>query len=179
MDDVQDPGSNRGEQMRLSFEDDPVGRVEEEEDVTCGCCGKRYSLPRWFASQEIKSRFCSRACRTAWELEREEEFELKLQGRPKYRGGNWGTLSAEARKRDGYSCQICGVSEEELKRQLDVHHKVPFRLFSSAVEANCLTNLISVCRTCHKKAEEIGKDDYPLFKEVKHPGQRPESKNRG
>jgi predicted HNH restriction endonuclease len=67
---------------------------------------------------------------------------------------------------------MCGITEEEHGRQLDVHHKVPFRLFDSPIEANRLSNLISVCPSCHKKLEDSGRADMPLFEDVKHPRQR-------
>jgi DEAD/DEAH box helicase domain-containing protein len=35
-----------------------------------------------------------------------------------------------------------------------VHHKVPFRAFTSKEEANRLDNLTTLCHSCHKKVEE-------------------------
>jgi DEAD/DEAH box helicase domain-containing protein len=52
---------------------------------------------------------------------------------------------------------MCG--RPELKRQHDVHHKIPFRMFrdeSGRVQperANQLDNLTTLCPECHKKAE--------------------------
>jgi DEAD/DEAH box helicase domain-containing protein len=42
---------------------------------------------------------------------------------------------------------------ESENRQHDVHHKVPFRQFNSIAEANRMDNLITLCPTCHQKAE--------------------------
>jgi DEAD/DEAH box helicase domain-containing protein len=42
----------------------------------------------------------------------------------------------------------------ETNRQHDVHHKVPFRAFTSFVEANRLENLTTLCSTCHRKVEQ-------------------------
>ena len=39
-------------------------------------------------------------------------------------------------------------------RQHDVHHKIPFRSFTSIEEANRLENLTTLCRTCHQKVEQ-------------------------
>ena len=163
-------------QMRLAFEEEREVRREEEVRVRCRRCGKRFPLPRWYAEKEIRFQFCSSECREAWEAEQADEtFHLRLEGRPDYRGGNWQVQAGRARERDGYRCRMCGVTEEELKRQLDVHHRVPFRTFESAAEANRLSNLISVCRPCHRRLEEEGRADLPLFERVKHPGQRSEA----
>jgi len=66
-------------------------------------------------------------------------------------GPNWASQRDQARARDGYHCQICGVPE--LGRAHDVHHKIPFRTFASYRQANQLTNLITLCRPCHRRAE--------------------------
>jgi DEAD/DEAH box helicase domain-containing protein len=42
----------------------------------------------------------------------------------------------------------------ETNRQHDVHHKIPFRAFTSFVEANRLENLTTLCPSCHHKAEQ-------------------------
>jgi len=67
-------------------------------------------------------------------------------------GPNWGKIRDQVRARDGYKCQVCGTSETT--RQHDVHHKIPFRAFTSREEANRLENLTTLCPSCHKKVEE-------------------------
>ena len=151
-------------------------RREDNVQVRCRACGKRFSLPRWYAEMGVRLLFCGERCRKVWDGDRPHEpFHLTLRGRSRYRGGNWGIQAARARARDGYCCRVCGVTEEDLRRQLDVHHVVPVRMFGSASEANRLNNLISVCRPCHKREEEAGRADLPLFERVKHPGQRCET----
>lgn len=160
-------------QMKLSFEEEKEIRQEEGVVVRCNQCGKHFSQPKWYTEKEIQSKFCSATCRSNWDLETfDEPFELVLEGRPEYRGGNWKSQSQKARARDTYCCQGCGITEERLGRQLDVHHKVPFRLFESPVEANQLDNLICVCPSCHKRLEHAVQKDMPLFESVKHLGQR-------
>jgi DEAD/DEAH box helicase domain-containing protein len=72
-------------------------------------------------------------------------------------GPGWGDIRARVRARDGYQCQMCG--QPELKRQHDVHHKIPFRMFRDEngrvqpARANHLDNLTTLCPNCHKKAE--------------------------
>ena len=161
--------------MPLKFAEDERVRGQDEVPVRCRACGKTFGQPRWYTLQGVRLHFCGSTCREAWEqVQTDEPFRLELRGRPKYRGGNWDVQSARARERDEYRCQMCGVSEDEMKKQLDVHHKVPARTFESPADANQLSNLISVCRSCHKKLEEEGRGDLPLFERVRHPGQRSE-----
>ncbi len=160
-------------QVRLTFKEESQLRKEEAVAVKCVQCGRQFLQPKWYVEKGIQSKFCGETCRSHWDLETlDHPFELHLEGRPEHRGGNWRTQSQNARERDGFCCQLCGVSEGELGRQLDVHHKVPFRLFESPLEANRLSNLISLCPSCHKKQETLVRDDLPLFDGVKHPGQR-------
>ena len=72
---------------------------------------------------------------------------------PNEYGTNWNTLRDLVRARDQYTCQVCGLPENG--RPHDVHHKIPFRTFTSLKEANQLDNLIALCRNCHRRAETI------------------------
>jgi len=72
-------------------------------------------------------------------------------------GPEWSRIRDRVRARDQYTCQVCGVPENG--RQHDVHHKIPFRAFVrngivDPTEANRLANLITLCPTCHQKAEQ-------------------------
>ncbi len=67
-------------------------------------------------------------------------------------GPGWNRLREAVRARDGYRCQVCGAPENG--RQHDVHHKIPFRSFISAAEANRMENLITLCSSCHRSAEQ-------------------------
>jgi len=67
-------------------------------------------------------------------------------------GANWLKIRESVRKRDQYKCQVCGAVESD--KQHDVHHKIPFRTFTSIDEANRLDNLSTLCRTCHQKVEQ-------------------------
>jgi len=66
-------------------------------------------------------------------------------------GANWAQQKKAARERDQFTCQICGRLEEG--RVHDVHHKTPFRSFVSFRQANQLENLITLCPSCHRRAE--------------------------
>ena len=70
---------------------------------------------------------------------------------------NWPRQRDLARSRDSYRCQVCGVPERD--RAHDVHHKIPYRSFRDerglvdAQAANRLENLITLCPSCHRRAE--------------------------
>lgn len=66
-------------------------------------------------------------------------------------GPDWAKIRDRVRARDKYTCQVCGAVET--KRQHDVHHKVPFKAFTSREEANQLNNLTTLCPTCHHQVE--------------------------
>jgi 5-methylcytosine-specific restriction endonuclease McrA len=76
-------------------------------------------------------------------------------GKIYYYGPDWDRQRNKARARDNYTCQHCGVTETQLSKELDVHHKIKFRIFGIEhyKEANDLTNLISLCNPCHIIAE--------------------------
>jgi uncharacterized Zn-finger protein len=70
-----------------------------------------------------------------------------------YYGPNWRSQRRKARERDNFTCQDCGITEEEYGQELSVHHIIPFRAFNGDWEkANDLSNLITLCEhPCHRK----------------------------
>ena len=70
---------------------------------------------------------------------------------PNQYGPTWKAQKERARARDGYRCQMCGAPESS--KAHDVHHIVPFRMFSNYEQANVLSNLVTLCSTCHGRAE--------------------------
>lgn len=78
------------------------------------------------------------------------------------RGKNWRVQRRKARKRAGYKCEWCGASEESLEYELCVHHIIKFSTFGYVFgenenykEANRMSNLIALCRSCHQVAEHL------------------------
>jgi DEAD/DEAH box helicase domain-containing protein len=76
------------------------------------------------------------------------------------RGPNWPHQRDLARQRDGFRCQMCGAPERP-ERQHEVHHRTPFRDFGwepgandAYLAANQLDNLITLCPSCHRLAEQ-------------------------
>lgn len=68
-------------------------------------------------------------------------------------GPDWPRVRRQVLARDGERCQVCNT-QRSAGVMLHVHHKVPFRAFSTAAEANRADNLISLCPSCHRRAEQ-------------------------
>ena len=79
------------------------------------------------------------------------EKSLWINDRIDY-GKDWNKLRIRVLKRDEFRCQHCGNECDPQK--LHIHHIVPFRSFKDISLANSLSNLISLCPTCHKIAEQ-------------------------
>jgi DEAD/DEAH box helicase domain-containing protein len=76
-----------------------------------------------------------------------------------YRGPNWEPQRRTARARDSFRCRHCGAPERE-SREHDVHHLTPFRQYGYRpgendryLDANRLENLVTLCKSCHHKAD--------------------------
>ena len=80
-------------------------------------------------------------------------------GSPSYRGPSYDRQRMKVLERDSFTCTLCGVRQDNEERQLDVHHIIPYKNGGT----NDLSNLITVCRSCHNKIEPMGgsKDDSP------------------
>lgn len=68
----------------------------------------------------------------------------KILGPARY-GDDWDNIRYLIYLRDKFTCQDCGITGISL----DVHHIKPFLISRD----NSLTNLISLCRSCHMKRE--------------------------
>jgi len=66
-------------------------------------------------------------------------------------GPHWKKIRNVIRARDHYQCQVCGQPESQVEHH--VHHKVPFRLFTSLEQANNPENLVTLCKKCHSLVE--------------------------
>lgn len=66
-------------------------------------------------------------------------------------GPGWQRLRKLVLVRDHYACQACGAVEKD--QPLHVHHKIPLRSFPSYDQANQLSNLVTLCPSCHRQAE--------------------------
>jgi hypothetical protein len=79
-------------------------------------------------------------------------------------GDNWEMQREKALKRDGFQCLRCGLTREKHKEttnfDLHVHHRRPRKWYykkpnKDIEDANQLSNLITLCSSCHKKLESL------------------------
>lgn len=116
---------------------------------TCATCGGSFRIAQSVLSDRTNSsgRFCSRSC-----------YERHLCRTPRVngRGSRWKTIRRAALGQTPF-CACCGKTQH-----LQVHHIIPFRL----TRDNSPTNLIPLCRACHKRVETVFHDveavDLPL-----------------
>ena len=124
--------------------------------LTCSECGKVFERAKSGVNENDKHHFCSKECQaknTDYILSGEKHWHYITGDKSYKRGANWLEQRRKARERDNYTCQHCGMTEQELGKALDVHHIKPYRLFADYVEANELENLISLCPSCHHRAD--------------------------
>ena len=67
-------------------------------------------------------------------------------------GPNWNTIRQKILSRDEFRCQLCNQVKAGI--ELHVHHKKPVRLYVDIADAHTESNLITLCKTCHKIAEK-------------------------
>lgn len=122
--------------------------------MNCPACGNRQTEvleTRGFVKQTQRRRCCPR-CGCAWvTIERTVTKSInKAAGRfGDLYGPDWKTIRSLVLVRDGGTCQGCG----SYGGKLDVHHDRPARLFPTAAEANDPSNLTTLCKSCHRKAD--------------------------
>jgi 5-methylcytosine-specific restriction endonuclease McrA len=117
-------------------------------EVTCMVCGVVFQT-----NSSERRKTCSRLCYRAYRSRsmRGADNPEWRGGHRYYRGPNWFTQRAKARKRAKYTCQDCGAIEADLGRALDVDHIKPFTAFNSYKRANQLSNLRALCHACHAR----------------------------
>lgn len=140
------------------------------EDRKCKFCDIIFTV-----KSNSKQVFCSKSCATKYKIHIEKDIlfpynfkgtfkseytkykisnSVSLNKHPNWRGGlsfePYGIefnlkLKEIIRSRDGYRCRHCGITEEDSKRKLVVHH------IDYDKKNNLERNLISLCNTCHSK----------------------------
>lgn len=111
-----------------------VGKVQR----LCRTCGKEYSV----CLAQIADRgsaYCSRAC-----------MHTGMRTRTGPRVAYWRRTSRQVKARDGNCCQLCQVTD-----RLEVHHIVPSDTYTDDEQqvADRPSNLITLCSSCHRRAE--------------------------
>lgn len=133
-----------------------AGRVPKE--TQCQVCGKSFRVyPRTMARGQGK--YCSMECYGTTIAGSNSRF---------WRGGtylkfghNWKEQRKVAYKRDSGVCQYCGLTEEQALKKYgkrnSIHHIIKRRTFRERGEnienANFAKNLLTLCCSCHRRAE--------------------------
>jgi 5-methylcytosine-specific restriction endonuclease McrA len=118
----------------------------------CLACAKTVSTNR---SDALTRKYCSHEC---YRLHYNSMFFIGSQngnwrgGRALSYGARWKRIKEQIRARDRF-CQSCGKSPEQNGRALDVHHVHPFRFSGD----NSPENLVTLCRSCHMRADDHGR----------------------
>ena len=163
------------------------GRVEQ----VCKNCGKRFLVKVYRLKLKDRVKFCSVECKKKWKRENplpEEIREKMSEARKKYfsikenlekisgdkshlwkggitpiyimrlSGSKWKVIIKKVYKRDNYQCQLCGKKGGKL----NAHHIIPWRVSHN----DKMSNLITLCRSCHSKIENKWYQYAPMFFEM-------------
>lgn len=128
--------------------------INTKRQTQCRVCGKTFTTSP-YKLRNTAFLCCSNKCKNRY------HSRLMWRGGAIYSyGENWTEQRKKARERDNHTCQHCGITRQEHGRNLAVHHIRPFREFGyirgkneNYLQANELTNLITLCASCHPKAE--------------------------
>lgn len=138
---------------------------KEKQEYTCANCGKVVTkMPHNVKSENTT---CSKECFKEYmsSIRKGEDNPQWHGGRFEYYGPNWPEQREKTLERDNHSCQECDMTRDKHYQNYDedlhVHHKVPRRQIINKEEptieqfelANSLDNLVTLCKSCHRKLE--------------------------
>lgn len=86
-----------------------------------------------------------------------------MKNYPKYeryiKSGKWKRIKERVKARDGQRCKFCNSTEN-----LEVHHLTYEHLYK---EEDYLYDLVTLCKKCHQKETNKGKQAHLIYKEIK------------
>jgi endogenous inhibitor of DNA gyrase (YacG/DUF329 family) len=121
-----------------------------QQKISCSNCGKEINKPPAIIR---KTNFCSDNCQNSYHSRR-----ISGPNNPRFKYGHFvgfpkkvkglyhgftASLKERIRERDNYTCQICGMTQQEHKHKLHVHH------IDEDKTHNWESNLVALCRYCH------------------------------
>lgn len=126
-----------------------ASKLRNKVQTFCAWCGNElYVIPS--KVNKHKNVYCNANCMAKYYAENYiGENSPSWKGGKKHYTGYWYRQRDLVRKRDNYTCQLCGITEAEWHKQLDVHHIVNYRLFTDKTLANNIDNLVCLCNKCH------------------------------
>lgn len=146
----------------LSGPDNPLWQGEI---VECQWCGQEKSITPT-ETERYDNHFCDLDCCGKWRSENmvgEDAPRWKGGVSDTYYGPEWKRQRRKTLERDDFTCRSCGMEGEEHRieysKQLHVHHIIRFLSFEHSEDANRLSNLVTLCKDCHKTAEKMPKKD--------------------
>lgn len=134
----------------------PANAPRNRATVECVNCGDEFEVIK---SREHEAKYCSRECYYDAQDMPTGEDHWSWRDTPDKRPNSkaWHDLREIIRERDGYECQVCGITESKLGHELDVHHLERVR---DADDPRYAENanpdlLVSLCRSCHRRVERL------------------------
>jgi len=138
---IRKPCAVSGDNQYCSIECQHKSLIKAE-IVVCDYCGKEFAKKK-SQIKLSKSNYCNRQCKGKAHAQENHSNWRGGSSRRGY-GNEFGKkLKKTIRLRDSYTCQECGLTEQETGRKHAVHHIDYDKL------NNDPDNLISLCRECH------------------------------
>lgn len=172
-------------------------RKDRQPSNVCANCGVNFTaihmdkVTGHYVNRKLR-KTCSDKCSLEWYAKTKTERYRKLgesmsgQKHPHWKGGltstnrfvyrglGWVAIAEKVRARDNRVCQLCGKTEDDNGRRLDVHHIIPYHDINNNKKANRLSNLTSLCRSCHSTEEHKLKNQQIVlpFAKLAHSGRK-------
>lgn len=124
---------------------------------TCIECGKAFTTYPARVQKQSRGKFCSKKCMAVWQSKNicGENHPSWIDGRSflPYCSKFNNKLKEMVRRRDNHVCQLCGLSEKENGKKLDVHH-------IHYDKENCYPDLTALCCKCNTFVNKLIKRSY-------------------
>ena len=122
--------------------------------VHCRSCDTELEVRPARLEEQTRGFFCTLECYGTWLSETVVgPAHHQWKGGPIPYGQRWWRIRRQALERDDYECQHCGADADELGQNPDVHHRQPVRSFDQPDAAHTMDNVITLCRSCHRRVE--------------------------
>ena len=114
--------------------------------VKCYTCKKSLEIVPCLI-KKFKRHFCNNNCKAIWQRTRVGVKAARWKHGKARRGYIWLTNRKKRLEKDKYICQIC------FKIGNAVHHRKPPRFYKNHNLSHRLSNLITLCSSCHRALE--------------------------